>query len=150
MASTKELTGIRGISRKIGVPPAYVSKIFQGLVHSGILNSKRGAKGGYFLRKKPSQLKLTAIIRAIDHPARSSFSGCVMGFAQCGTDNPCPLHFVWASTKKRVEKEINKITLLDIMGLINLKKPKKREKVTLSRQMRQIFGKNKRGSKELV
>ena len=144
LASAEDPLGIYAIGRKIGVPPAYVSKIFQGLVHSGILDSKTGAKGGYSLRKKPSELKLIQIIRAIDDISRSPFSGCVMAFAQCGEKNPCPLHFIWLKAKKNMEERLNSTTLLDMMEVINSKKPRKRKKVTLSKKMRQVFGQNKR------
>lgn len=136
VASENKLMGIQKISRRIGVPPAYVSKIFQGLVHSGILHSRRGAKGGYYLRKKPSHLKLKTIIRAIDDPSQSPFVGCMMGFSQCGTRNPCPLHYSMEKFKKTMKEKLNEITLLDIMNRINCNKPKGREKDVLSKQMR--------------
>lgn len=140
IALEAEPSGIREVSRKIGAPPAYVSKIFQGLVHAGILYSKKGAKGGYFLRADPARLKLITIIKAIDNLSQSPFSGCVMGFAQCGSKCPCPLHKIWAKSKKQMEKKLNDTTLLKIMNLTGRRKSGRRRRITLSKGMRHVFG----------
>lgn len=133
-------SGIGQVSRKIGAPPAYVSKIFQGLVHAKILYSRRGAKGGYFLRVDPARLKLITIVKAIDNLSQSPFSGCVMGFSQCGSKCPCPLHKVWAKSKKQMEKKLNTVTLLEIIKRTGQRKQSKRKRITLSKRMRHVFG----------
>ena len=146
IALEAEPSGIGQVSRKIGAPPAYVSKIFQGLVHAKILYSKRGARGGYFLREDPARLKLVTIIKAIDNLSRSPFSGCVMGFARCGSQCPCPLHKIWAKSKKQMEKKLNRTTLLEIMKLTGHRKPGKHRRITLSKRMRHVFGQRKGSS----
>ena len=144
LAANKDHGGIQVISKKINVPSAYVSKIFQGLVHARILDSRRGATGGYSLRKDPSKLKLIDIIRAVDDCACYDSDECVMGLTQCGGDNPCPLHKIWADTKSSMKKIIENTTLLEVMQTVTPKKTKKRRMVRLSKKMRQALGQIKK------
>ena len=144
LASNENPGGIQAISKIIKVPPAYASKIFQGLVHARILDSKSGAAGGYYLRQKPSELKLVTIIRAVDNKAHFDSTECVMGLTQCGCDNPCPLHDVWAETKARMGKILEETTLLDVIQKVVLKKTTKRQAFKLSKKMRLVLGQSKK------
>lgn len=140
IAREKKLIGIQEISHKIKVPAAYVSKICQGLVHAKILDSKRGATGGYFLRADARELKLISIIRAVDDPLHSQLSGCVMGLADCGKDNPCPLHDIWASTKEKMEHVLSTVTLHNLSQNTAFLKTQKKQPKRLSKKMRKVFG----------
>lgn len=133
-------SGIQEVSRSIGAPPSYVAKIFQRLVHAGILDSKRGAQGGYLLRVNPAHLKLITIIKVIDHVSGSPLSGCVMGFAQCGAKNPCALHEVWSQSKAKIEEKLANTTLLETLEQARHKKFSKHKRIRLSKGMRQVFG----------
>lgn len=48
------------------VPPAYLSKIFQRLAEAGIVESKRGYKGGVKLSRLPETINLLEIDEAVE------------------------------------------------------------------------------------
>src|SRR5438552_12808724 len=48
------------------VPPAYLAKVLQQLVHAGVLRSQRGVGGGIALVKSPGELSLLEVVSAVD------------------------------------------------------------------------------------
>jgi Rrf2 family protein len=59
---------VRDIAQEEGLPPKFLELILIELKHARILDSERGARGGYKLRRSPSDIRLSDIIRLIDGP----------------------------------------------------------------------------------
>src|SRR4030066_974824 len=59
-------TQVKDISRRQGISQRYLEQIFQKLKRAGIIGSKRGPKGGYFLVKKPEEITVGEIIRVTE------------------------------------------------------------------------------------
>jgi len=111
------------VSEKVKQPKEFVSKVLQTLTSSGIVGSKKGKNGGFYLAKPTSNIKLIEIIKAID--GINVFENCVLGFPECGDAHPCPVHDSWGkirdeaynmlmkeSLKEFKEKTFNKLTTL--------------------------------------
>ncbi len=94
-----EVLSSEEIARKLNIPKEFISKILQSLTESGIIDSKKGKAGGFFLAKDPSKIRLIDIVAAID--GLSMFDSCVLGFPNCSPDNPCPLHSRWGELRTR-------------------------------------------------
>jgi Rrf2 family iron-sulfur cluster assembly transcriptional regulator len=94
-----EVLSSEEIARKLNIPKEFISKILQSLTESGIIDSKKGKAGGFFLAKDPSKIRLIDIVAAID--GLSMFDSCVLGFPNCSPDNPCPLHSKWGELRTR-------------------------------------------------
>jgi Rrf2 family protein len=58
---------VREIAELTEIPPPYLSKIFQRLAEAGIVESKRGYKGGVKLAAAPDQLSLLRISNAAEN-----------------------------------------------------------------------------------
>ena len=80
---------IAEISKAVDSPEPFTAKICQQLARAGIILSKKGPNGGFYL-KKDSNLKLIDIVVAIDGDA--IFNGCCLGLAECSSLHPCPVH----------------------------------------------------------
>ncbi|HEX3539069.1 MAG TPA: Rrf2 family transcriptional regulator [Acidimicrobiales bacterium] len=50
------------------IPAKFLENILSELRHAGLLLSQRGADGGYWLARAPSEITLADIIRAVDGP----------------------------------------------------------------------------------
>jgi Rrf2 family transcriptional regulator, cysteine metabolism repressor len=59
---------IRDIAYEEGLPEKFLELILLELKNARIVESARGAKGGYQLRREPSEIQLSEIIRLIDGP----------------------------------------------------------------------------------
>lgn len=63
----------KDIAERQDIPLRYLEQIFQDLRKAGLVDSKRGPRGGYTLRKDPSELTLAAIVRALQGPIEQLF-----------------------------------------------------------------------------
>lgn len=59
---------ISEISKKKKIPLKFLENILLELKKAGILESKKGKGGGYFLKKEPSKVKVASIIRLVNGP----------------------------------------------------------------------------------
>jgi len=59
---------IRDIAYEEGLPEKFLELILLELKNARIVESARGAKGGYHLRRPPNEIRLSEIIRLIDGP----------------------------------------------------------------------------------
>lgn len=97
------------ISKNLKIPKEFVSKILQSLIESKIIRSKKGKSGGFMLAKHPSKIKLIDIVKAID--TLDVFNNCVLGFPNCSTDNPCPVHDKWGELRDKAYDMLTSETL---------------------------------------
>ena len=97
------------ISQELKVPKEYVSKVLQILTERGIVGSKKGKSGGFYLAKSPSQIKLIDIVEAID--GLELFNNCVLGFPGCSKEAPCPVHDKWGKLRDDAYKMLSEETL---------------------------------------
>ena len=63
-----ETVKIRDIAQDSDLPEKFLELILLELKNARIVESIRGAKGGYRLRRAPAEIKLSEIIRLIDGP----------------------------------------------------------------------------------
>ena len=97
------------ISKELKVPKEFVSKMLQTLTPSGIVGSKKGKNGGFYLARKPNNIKLIEIVEAID--GLDVFKTCVLGFPDCGDKHPCPVHEAWGKIREKTFNMLNEETL---------------------------------------
>lgn len=97
------------ISKELKVPKEFVSKVLQILTDSGIVGSKKGKNGGFYLAKSPSQIKLIDIVEAID--GLDKFQTCVLGFPGCSVEEPCPVHNKWGALREEALRMLREETL---------------------------------------
>ena len=57
------------IAKEYNIPLEYLLKILQQLVRAGILNSKRGPRGGFTMGKELHQITLLDVFEAIEGPS---------------------------------------------------------------------------------
>jgi Rrf2 family protein len=59
---------ISEISKKKKIPLKFLENILLELKRAGILDSKKGKGGGYFLKVNPAKVKVATIVRLINGP----------------------------------------------------------------------------------
>jgi Rrf2 family protein len=67
-------TQAKEIARRQDIPLRYLEQIFQDLKRAGIVDSRRGPRGGYYLRKTPGDIRLGDIVRALQGPLDEIFA----------------------------------------------------------------------------
>lgn len=112
--STREKTvyNAEEVSKQVKVPKEFVSKVLQSLTSCGIVGSKKGKNGGFFLAKDASKIKLIDIVKAID--GLDSFKSCLLGFPNCSSETPCPVHDNWGRLREEAFRMLSKETLANL------------------------------------
>lgn len=77
------------IAEATQVPQAYLSKVLQTLVRSGLVSSQRGQGGGFILAKQPSEITVLDVVDAVDPIPR--IESCPLSIESHST-KLCPLH----------------------------------------------------------
>jgi len=107
---------IKNISRRQNISPRYLEQIFQDLKKGGLLKSRRGPQGGYFLSRKPQDITVKEILDAAEGnmamvDCSRSGKGCKK---VCDFDNQCVTQKVWNEASKRLNDYLASITLKDL------------------------------------
>ena len=106
----------KDLCKKAKVPESSTRKIFQKLVHEGLLNAVPGPGGGYKLSMPASKITLFQIIVSVD--GKDVFEKCIMGLPDCNSKKPCPVHNTWYSMKSNLTKEMNQKTLAQLIQTV--------------------------------
>ncbi|OLP17055.1 hypothetical protein BST81_16975 [Leptolyngbya sp. 'hensonii'] len=101
------------IARRQVIPDRYLEKILANLRLSGIVQSQRGARGGYILTRSPQQITLPEIIRSLS----LTHGGPVD--ARNDLSNPMTLerqllHEIWQEVRQEHQEVLEQYTLADI------------------------------------
>jgi Rrf2 family protein len=63
----------KDIARREEIPLRYLEQIFQDLKRAGLVESKRGPRGGYYLKREPAEITLGDVVRALQGPIEEMF-----------------------------------------------------------------------------
>ena len=64
----------KDIARREQIPLRYLEQIFQDLKRAGLVESKRGPRGGYFLQRSPAEITLGDVVRALQGSIEEMFA----------------------------------------------------------------------------
>ena len=105
---------IQDISRRQEISPRYLEQIFQSFKRSGILKSKRGPNGGYYLSRSPEAITVKEIIQSAEGDI--ALVECVSANVkkkkkECPSNGGCVTQTVWQDATDRLNEFFASITL---------------------------------------
>lgn len=99
------------IAKAVDSPEPFTAKICQQLARAGIILSKKGPNGGFYI-DKDSKLKLIDIVTTID--GDSIFTGCSLGLSECSSEQPCPVHNQFKSVRDGLKSMCENTTVMQL------------------------------------
>lgn len=111
---------LKNIAKEEDISVGYLEQIVPQLKTAGLINSVRGARGGYALSKAPRDIKLLDIIQALEGPM--NFAGCVGDAKKCGRSGDCAVRDIWVSLSGIMSQAMRKLTLSDILEIHSTKR----------------------------
>ena len=108
---------IAAMAKESSVPPAYLEQLIGPLRRAGLVESKRGARGGYQLARSPEQMRVGEVYRVMEGPVAPM--ECV---SEDESEQTCPLidgcetRPVWLKMRDAMVETIDSITLADLVN----------------------------------
>ena len=108
---------IRDIAETLGFPQKFLEAILLELRNEGILQSRMGRGGGYFLERSPDTIPLGRVIRLIDGPlawvpcvSQTAYSHC----EECPDEKQCTIRWIMKEVRDSTAKILDHTTLEDL------------------------------------
>lgn len=114
----KQLLSIATIAKNERIPRKFLEAILLQLRNEGIVGSKMGSNGGYFLVKHPDEIVLSTVIRSTGGPiallpcvSLNFYEECV----ECPHEELCGLHEVMLEVREASIHILSKTSLADLI-----------------------------------
>jgi Rrf2 family protein len=107
---------IAAMSKLSGVPMPYLEQLIGPLRRAGLVESKRGAHGGYRLTREPSQVVVGEVYRVMEGPVAPM--DCVsedVSEQTCPLIDGCETRPVWLRMRDAIVESIDSVTLQDLI-----------------------------------
>jgi Rrf2 family protein len=102
-----------------GLPRDFMAKVFQKLVHAGLLQSAKGRGGGFCLARPAHAITLMHIVEAMEGP--QAYDRCVVGLEKCTDHMPCPQHDLYKPIRQRIKDYLGTTTAADLAASLRAK-----------------------------
>src|SRR3954451_13173603 len=94
------------------IPLKFLENILLDLKHAGLVQSQRGAEGGYWLAEDPAEIPLANVIRASEGPMANVRGERPEQVEYAGVAEP--LREVWIAVRGNLRAVLETVTLADI------------------------------------
>lgn len=121
---------ISEIAEAEGIPKKFLELILLQLKKHGMLQSKKGKGGGYFLARDPALISFGQVIRIIDGPLAPL--PCVsltayMRCEECGDENACGIRLVMKEVRDSTARILDGTSFAEVVHRVDsVKVPKNR------------------------
>ena len=92
-----------------GVPEDYLEQLLALLRRSGLINTVRGAQGGYQLAKAPAEITVGDILNATEGPV--TICDCIEDSQYCSLSGECRSRRVWQYLADSIDQLLGSISL---------------------------------------
>jgi Rrf2 family protein len=100
------------IAQAQGIPLRFLENILGELRTAGVLDSRRGAEGGYLLARPAAEISLGDVIRAVDGPLANVMGARPEALEYDGAS--APLRDVWVAVRTSLRSVLDEVTLADV------------------------------------
>ena len=113
---TEDVRTLEEISHNQSVPHPFLVQILLELKRTGMVESRRGAGGGYRLARHPRDVSLGEVIRLIEGPLLPfKCTLPAMESNECAHQGNCVLTSVWYDVRHAIEGIIDNISFEDLV-----------------------------------
>jgi len=114
---------IADVARQEGIPKKFLELILLELKNKGLLQSKKGKGGGYFLGKDPDAVTFGQVIRALEGPlapvpcvSQTAYMKC----EECGDELTCGIRIVMKEVRDATARVVDGTTLAQVLRQIDI------------------------------
>ena len=103
---------LKDIAREEDISEKYLSLIIIPLKGAGLVNSTRGARGGYSLARDPAKITLKEIVDALE--GETCLVDCVKNSSSCPRSGRCASRDLWTIVSRSISHALGSLTLEDL------------------------------------
>jgi Rrf2 family protein len=100
---------VKDVASRQRIPLRFLEQIFQSLKRAGLVDSKRGPRGGFTLARRPDEVRLGDVLRAVEGPV-------VLALAKKRSTEVDVPNDVLADLSRSVEQCFDGVTIQDIVA----------------------------------
>jgi len=100
------------IAEATKVPGGYLAKVMQTLVKAGFVDSRRGLRGGFTLKRPAAEISILDIVNTVDPLQR--IRSCPLDLPE-HREKLCPLHHKLDQAMADIEQALGSTTIADIV-----------------------------------
>jgi Rrf2 family transcriptional regulator, iron-sulfur cluster assembly transcription factor len=98
------------------LPPDYVEQILLRLRRAGLVESVRGARGGYLLARLPADISVRDVMQACEHQTfEVNCDTHQVDGERCAGDASCSIRPIWFGLQQRIDVFLGGISLADLL-----------------------------------
>ena len=108
---------IKEISQREQISSKFLEQILLTLKNAGLLHSKMGVGGGYYLARSAGEITLGQIFRVLDGPVAPIKCVSQMAYESCGCpdEETCGLRLVMSDVRNAIADILDNTSLADVM-----------------------------------
>ncbi|MBI3802676.1 MAG: Rrf2 family transcriptional regulator [Nitrospirae bacterium] len=121
---------ISELAEKEGIPKKFLELILLTLKNKGILQSKKGKGGGYFLGRPPDNITLGEVIRILDGPlaplpcvSQTAYRRC----DECQDEINCGIRLVMKEVRDETARILDGTSLADLLKNVEMQTARRKE-----------------------
>jgi Rrf2 family protein len=113
---------IRDIAARQHIPAKFLEQILLTLKNNGLLHSRMGVGGGYYLARPASEISLGHIVRVLDGPLAPISCVSKMAYETCGCpdEETCGLRLVMLDVRNSIANILDNTKLTDVISRVDL------------------------------
>lgn len=112
-----EAVALSTVSERQDISMNYLEQLIAKLKKAGIVNSVRGAQGGYFLAKPPEEISIGDILRALEGDLNPVACPEVMktNDSSCSGADMCVTKYVWMRISDSINHTVDNMMLSELL-----------------------------------
>ena len=107
---------ISEIAEVQSIPLRFLEVILSQLKGSGLVDSKRGFYGGYFLTRPPDKISVGDVLRFMDKPSTSGQCVACVSNSNCPFSGKCAFASMWNQVNAAIFEIYDGTTILDLLN----------------------------------
>ena len=117
MYAKNEPVSLSDVAERQNISISYLEQLIAKLKKAGIVQSTRGAQGGYSLAKNPKEVSVGEILRALEGSLSPVDCSAVdgEGETECSASNFCVTKYVWKRINDSINDTVNNIFLSELL-----------------------------------
>jgi Rrf2 family cysteine metabolism transcriptional repressor len=123
-AGEEPVVPLAEIAERDGLPLAYLEHLVARLRKAGLIDSRRGSRGGYMLARAPEEITMAEVVEALEGsiaPIECISQGpdgsivCARESGRAGSDSVCPTKLLWTRVRFAIVSTLMETTLADLL-----------------------------------